>query len=607
MSTLLRCLLALTVAGAVAACGAKQGRFVKPVATPVAQDPVENLSSKFADGYLRIFVSSNLDAKGHTIDFGEGADRPAMLLISARFGKGTVASFAADADPEIPVLLYDVQAGKTVSSVVDNALLSEGLLVDPESLSKSPHLQIVVRGVPADKAKWVTNLLEIATGEPMLKFGMGFVPGGQVVSGLSSKLGELLSDEIKTEKKNWEEKTLLGLRSDQGLDALHGRQFVVMLNPNTIEFEAAAPNLRRCERAHSPSGLCEADGKPWLPAQAYVRFELDVTDFRSIKDFIGSAVSCEADERVWADYRALLASGQLARRQTEYERYLLARGELLLQARRAQDDTPSWRRAGRLLQFAQQSALLPSADDAFWVKHFSERASQIEACVRAAAVRGQSQYAAIWDHSTALFERAQSYPEWTAELAANAAPEAPVLRKAERELAQLRQVMTVPELRALDADSLESLRSLDGQLQQMLLPAYERIAERILESDDTFDGQAERLSDLFARSACMSCRQMLSAEVARLREPPAPEPPPGTPTTAAISAAATEAPPAAEPQEQTTPSSSPAADPSLSPSEPGVAVEATAAAIPTAPAAAPQVPAEPAPAEPAASAATSPE
>ncbi|MGQ0530352.1 MAG: hypothetical protein ACT4PG_11190, partial [Panacagrimonas sp.] len=409
------------------------------------------------------------------------------------------------------------QEGKTVSSIVDNALLSEGVLVDPESLSKSPHLQIVVRGVPGDKAKWVTNLLEVATAEPMLKFGMGFVPGGQVVSGLSSKLGELLSDEIKTEKKPWEEKTLLGLRSDQGLAELDGRQFVVLLNSSTIELERPAPNLRRCERSLSSTGLCDQNGKPWLPAQAYVRFELDVTDFRSIKDFIGAAVSCEADERTWADYRALLASGQLARRQTEYERHLLARGDILLQARRSQNELASWRRGGRLLQLAQQAALLQRPDDGYWIEHYRERALQIETCVRTAAIRGQSQYAAIWDHATALFARAQSYSDWTRALAGTADPEAPALRDAERELGQLRQLMTVPELRSLDSESLESLSSLDAQLQQMLKPVYERAIERVLESQDSDEGKRQRLTDLMTRSACTSCREVLAPQIQQLQ------------------------------------------------------------------------------------------
>ena len=513
----LRSILLLATVALLVACSAEKGRFVKPVATPVAADSFDAQAFKYQDGYLRIFVSSNLDTNGRAMDFGPESQRPAMLLISAKFGRGTVASFASDAEPEIPVLLYDVQEGKTVSSIVDNALLSEGVLVDPESLSKSPHLQIVVRGVPGDKAKWVTNLLQVATAEPMLKFGMGFVPGGQVVSGLSSKLGELLSEEIKTEKKPWEEKTLLGLRSDQGLAELDGRQFVVLLNSSTIELERPAPNLRRCERSLSSTGLCDKDGKPWLPAQAYVRFELDVTDFRSIKDFIGTAVSCEADERVWADYRALLASGQLARRQTEYERHLLARGDILLQARRSQNELASWRRGGRLLQLAQQAALLQRPDDGYWIEHYRERALQIEACIRTSAIRGQSQYAAIWDHATALFARAQSYPDWTRALAGTADPEAPALRDAERELGQLRQLMTVPELRSLDAESLESLSSLDGQLQQMLKPVYERALERILESDETDEGKRQRLTDLMTRSACKSCREVLAPLIEQLR------------------------------------------------------------------------------------------
>ncbi len=133
---------------AFAGCRATPPRFVKPVATPVDSDKVNGVASKYQDGYLRIFVSSNLDSTGKMIDFGKGDDRPAMLLISAKFGRGTVASFAADTDPEIPVLLYDIRSGKTQSSVVNNALLTDGMLIDPESLSRSPHLQIFVRRAP---------------------------------------------------------------------------------------------------------------------------------------------------------------------------------------------------------------------------------------------------------------------------------------------------------------------------------------------------------------------------------------------------------------------------------------------------------------------------
>lgn len=531
-------LIALPLA-LVAGC-ANDGRFVKPVAAPVDATGSTADPSKYADGYLRIFVSSNLDTNGRALDFGPESERPAMLLISAKFGRGTVASFTADTEPEIPVLLYDVREGKIVSAVVDNALLTEGLLVDPESLSKSPHLQIVIRGVPADKAKWVTNLLEIATGEPVLKFGMGFVPGGQVVSGLSSKLGELLSDEIKTEKKPWEEKTLLGLRADEGLSALDGRQFVVLLNSTKVELESAAPNLRRCERTISPSGLCDAKGKPWMTAQAYVRFELDVTDFRSVKDFIGSAISCEADERVWGNYRELIGSGQLARRQSEYERHLLSRGELLLAVRRANNESPSWRRAGRLLHFAQQAVLLPRPDDAYWTEHFRDRALQTEACIRTTASRSQSQYAAIWDSAVRLFSRAQSYPVWAQALSGSSDPESPALRDAERELTQLHQLMSVSELRNLDSESLEGLSSLDAQLQTLLKPVYERVVERIDEDDDTPEGKRQRLADLQTRSACTACRELLAQRAEALRQivpvpvpvetPPPPVPPAAQPS-----------------------------------------------------------------------------
>ncbi len=526
MSVLLRFTPLLALAIGLCACAKPQGRFVKPVATPVAQESSGLPTSRFEDGYLRVFVSSNLDINGASMDFGKDeSQRPAMLLISAKFGKGTVASFATDATPEIPVLLYDVQGGKTVSSVVDNALLGEGLLIDPESLSKSPHLQIVVRGVPADKARWVTNLLELATAEPMLKLGVGFIPGGQVVTGLSSRLGELLSDEIRTEKKPWEEKTLLGLRTEQGLAELDGRQFVVLLNPSTIELEKPAPDLRPCKSSLSASGLCDAQGNPWKPSQAYVRFELDVSDYRSIKDFIGAAVSCEADERVWADYRALLGSGQLARKQTEYERHLLNRGELLLRVRRAQAESLEWQRAVRLLQFAQQAALLPEPDDAYWSDHYKQRAQQTEACVREAAISGNSQHATIWDQATRLFARASAYPSWTKSLSASADPNAPSLRNAERELAQLHQLLSVQALRQLDDTSLASLLSLDSQLQQMLRPAYARIVERILEDSDTRESHLLRLNDLIARSACQSCRVLLADKIASLTPPapPAPE------------------------------------------------------------------------------------
>ena len=517
--------LALSAALTLGACTADRGRFVKPVATPVsATEVADDAARRFEDGYLRVFVSSNLDANGRALDFGPEGERPAMLLISARFGKGTVASFAAEADPEIPVLLYDVQAGKTVSALVDNALLGEGLLVDPESLSKSPHLQIVVRGVPADKARWVTHLLQLATSEPILKIGLNFAPGGAAVSALSTRLGELLSEEIKTSNRPWEEKTLLGLRSDQGLAALDGRQFVVLLNSTDATLTAPSPELRRCDTARSPSGLCEAGGSPWAPAAAYVRFELDVSDYRSVKDFLGAALSCEADERQWGEYRALLGSGQLARRQTQYERQLLARGELLLAVRRATNDPAPTPWAGRLLHYAQQSALLPTPSDAYWAAHFRDSAKALDACLRQAAVRGQSHYASLWDEAQALYARAPAYPSWSTALADAVEPDAPALRDAERELAAIQRLLARDELRVLDRQSVASLTALAVPLQQMLQPAYQRIARRRLDAAVPDPAAAAQLEQLAAESACSECAATLRSAATQLRERLAPPP-----------------------------------------------------------------------------------
>jgi hypothetical protein len=522
-----RVCLALAGLLMLGACASKS-EFVRLSSSPVNAEQVQSERQQYEDGYLRIFVSSNLDTNGRAIDFGKEDQRPAMLLISARFGRGTVASFAADVDPEIPVLLYDVQAGKTMSSVVSNALLTEGMLVDPASLSKSPHLQIYVRGVPADKAKWVTNLLEIATAEPALKLGVSLIPGGSVAAGLSTKLGDMLSDEIKTTNKPWEEKTLLGLRADQGLYSLDGRQFVVMLNSTTMELQAP-PQLSRCDVKQSPTGLCLPDGSPWAPAQAYVRFELDVTDFRSIKDFIGVAVSCEAEERVWNEYRALLASGQIATKQLEYERHLMARGELLMATRRAQSEYSGARYTSRLLEFAQQYALLPTPDDAdpYWREHFMQRAQSLDACIRTTAVRGKSQSAAIWQSATALFGQSRAYPAWAAALAANDDPELPVLRDAESALQQVQHLRSMSDIRNLDVQSLDSLDNLDEQLSTMLLSTYRRVARRVATEDGPADARITTLNALAAQTPCAPCAELLSARAVELQPPPAtaePEP-----------------------------------------------------------------------------------
>ena len=525
------------VALALAGCPSNQPRFVKPVATPVEADKVSSTGSKYQDGYLRIFVSSNLDSTGKMLDFGKGDDRPAMLLISAKFGKGTVASFAAATDPEIPVLLYDVRSGKTQSSVVNNALLTEGMLIDPESLSRSPQLQIYVRGVPADKALWVTDLLQLATAEPVLKVGLNFVPGGAAFSPLSTKLGSMLSDEIKSNNKPWEEKTLLGLRADEGLAALNGRQFIVLLDPSTIALEAP-PKLFRCDTRGSLTGLCIGDGtggsKPWVPTQAYVRFELSVTDYRSITDFINAATSCEADDRVWSDYRVLLASGQLARRQTEYERHLLARGDLLMQIRRSQAEYTGSRYTSRLLQHAQQFALLPTPVDAYWAEHFRNRAQPLDACIRNTAIRGNTLYASIWDASTAIFAHSAQYPTWATAIAASETAESASVRQAENELVAIRRLLSIGDLSTLDGQSLESLTNLSAQLETMLDAGYMNIAQSVDRNPIPADEQIARLSALADRTACVTCKTTLQQKIDLLRaatvsapvQPTAPTAPP---------------------------------------------------------------------------------
>ena len=338
--------------------------------------------------------------------------------------------------------------------------------------------------------------------------------GAGAVTGLSTKLGDLLSEEIKSTNKPWEEKTLLGLRLHQGIAALDGHQFVVMLNSSTIELEAPAPALRRCSREGAAAGLCTADGKPWQPEQAYVRFELDVTDFRSVKDFLGSGIGCEASDRTWTDFRALLASGQLARRQTRYERHLLARGELLQQIRRAQEDRTGVPYEARLLDFAQQATLLPAPDDAYWTAHFRDRAQQLDQCLRHQAVQGRTQYVTIWDDAQALFQRSTGYPAWSKALARNKKPDAPVLRDAEDSLREVLRLRALPGLSRLPDAQLESLMSLESQLTGMLRPGYARIIRAQADGDAELTAQRKVLRALAAQTACTECATLLEARIA---------------------------------------------------------------------------------------------
>jgi hypothetical protein len=248
-----------------------------------------------------------------------------------------------------------------------------------------------------------------------------------------------------------------------------------------------------------------------------VRFELSVTDYRSIKDFIGAATSCEADERVWSDFRVLLASGQLARRQTEYERHILARGDLLWQIRRSQAEYSGARYTGRLLIHAQQVALLPKPDDAYWTEHFRERAVPLDACIRQTAIRGRAQYAAIWDAATAIFANAVLYPNWATAIAASDDADSAALRAAESELVAIRRLLTVGDLATLDTLNLESLTHLTAQLEAMLEAGYARITHRIETDPTPIETRIGALTALGDRTACLACKVALQRAAETLR------------------------------------------------------------------------------------------
>lgn len=509
-----RILLITSLFGCLSLSGCGGGdKFVKPVAASVAQDPLPAGAAEYKDGYLRIFVTSNLDESGHMLDFGDEDERPAKLLITARFDKGTIANFSSDSEPEIPVLLYDLSSNSVESSVVDNALLTEGLLVDPESLSKSPHLQIIVRGVPPDKARWVTNLLEASS--PVAQVGLAFVPGAAVFNPISYKLGGMLSDEIKTTGKPWEERTLLGLRADEGVAALDGRQFVILLNPSKVELDAP-PELRRCRKTGAVTGLCRSeDGEPWVPAQPYVRFELDVSNYRSIKDFLGSDVSCEFSERNWVDYRSLINSGQLARLQTDYEQLLMIRGDLLMQIRRGLSEQSVQPYVTRMLLYAQQYASLPNPKDSYWRDHFAERAAGLDACIRATALRGQSALASVWDASLPVFSRARNYPAWAAELRDNEDPTAPLLLAAQKDLAAIESVLAYQELRQVrDEGALVSLTQPQQQLERMITSSYRNMLRAIERNPDGVEQQLQAYDELMAQSErCAICKSMVQERI----------------------------------------------------------------------------------------------
>jgi len=512
----IRLLCCLLVLGLLSACGGGE-KFVKPIAANVAQDPLPDDVPQYKDGYLRIFVTSNLDKTGRMLDFGDEDERPAKLLITARFDKGTIANFTDDSEPEIPVLLYDLTSDKVESSVVDNALLTEGLLIDPESLSKSPHLQIIVRGVPPDKARWVTNLLE--TTAPVAQVGLAFVPGAAVFNPISYKVGSLLGDEIKTTGKPWEERTLLGMRADEGVSALDGRTFVVLLNPSKVELDAP-PELVRCRKTGAITGLCLTSGEPWTPDQAYVRFELDVSYYRSIKDYLGADVSCEFNERNWVDYRSLINSGQLARLQTQYEALLMDRGDQLMEIRRGLTSQYGPPYITKVLQYAQQYATLRNPDDAFWNDHFKDRAAALDACIRDTAQRGKSSYLTVWDAVIPVFARARFYNDWNRFLQENANPEDPVLRNAQRDLQLLDSVLDIQELREIrNQDSLISLTQPKQQLESMIAASYRNMLRQIDDSDEPTGSKLERYALLMRQSSpCDYCKALLQPKIEALNQ-----------------------------------------------------------------------------------------
>ena len=69
MRYLPRLVAVLALGAALSACPSSS-RFVKPVAASVGQDGEQPDSTKYEDGYLRVFVSSNLDTNGRALDFG---------------------------------------------------------------------------------------------------------------------------------------------------------------------------------------------------------------------------------------------------------------------------------------------------------------------------------------------------------------------------------------------------------------------------------------------------------------------------------------------------------------------------------------------------------
>lgn len=306
---------------------------------------------------------------------------------------------------------------------------------------------------------------------------------------------------------------------------------------------------------------------------------------------------------MWSDYRLLLASGQLARRQTEYERHLLMRGELLMQIKRSQAEYTGARYVSRLLWHAQQYALLPTVNDAYWNEHFADRAKPLNGCIRSTAVRGRTHYASIWDAATEIYARTTQYPVWANTIAATDDANSAAIREAEHELVKVRRLLAMGDLKSVDSVTLKSLTDLTRQLEQMLEVGYARVAKTIeADAGVTPEQRIAKLTAIGEQTACVICKSMLTqradaqrAALVPIVETPAvtstgaPATMPGTtpatetpaqavPTAqqpAIVEPATVTAPPApAEPASTTAPGAT--AQPPLTPSAPSVEASPTA-------------------------------
>jgi hypothetical protein len=260
-----------------------------------------------------------------------------------------------------------------------------------------------------------------------------------------------------------------------------------------------------------------------------------------------------------------VGSGQLARRQADYERHILARGDLLLGVRRSQAEFAGNAYVNRLLLHAQQYSLLVTPDDAYWKAHFANNARQLDNCIRMAAAGGRSSAAELWDQSTEIYAKRTTYPAWAEALAATEDPESSALLAAERELLALQRLLAIDELQNLERQSRSSLTGLGLQLEHMLLQFYQRLAASLEQDTGPGSTSVAQLQNLASLSACEACKLLLleraawlEAEWAEAQAPPpaATQPEPTPPPPAALEVGDVLAPVPAE-----TPSEAPSGPP----------------------------------------------